>query len=85
MVQECTPTRGTWIASWANKARYLNLKNENCELYKHKVSIHKSKFGQNYLFWWNPMPHRGGLPPWSSCELELRFGIDDCNIMRLYS
>jgi hypothetical protein len=79
--RKCYPQRdGSWVPKWIDDVKYIHLSNNNCTIEKRQISITKTRNGiSSYLFWWIPMPHGGGSPPWDSYNTNLKLDLKECN------
>lgn len=57
---ECFEIRSIWIPTWIKKVRQVQVKHENC--LSKKIPIIISEYNSEWLLWWVPLPHVGGIP-----------------------
>jgi hypothetical protein len=57
---ECYKQYAAWLATWAPRVHSADVRVGSCELREVPVTAHVSN--DEWLVWWVPLPHIGGLP-----------------------
>ena len=76
--QDCFKAQSTWIITWINEVRSVNINIGQCTLQKIPVSVRS--FGDDWWLWWVPLPHVGGKP-YSYYQIDLRIDPLKCAIV----
>lgn len=58
--QHCFKEQSVWIPTWIKNVRQVQVKHKNCLSKKLPITI--SEYNTEWLLWWVPLPHVGGLP-----------------------
>jgi hypothetical protein len=58
--QECFKEQSVWIPEWIKRVRQAQVKHESC--LSKKVPVVISHYNSEWLLWWVPLPHVGGIP-----------------------
>lgn len=74
--QTCFENLSTWIPTWADAVRQVNLKTQNC--YLNNIPVTVSKYNADWYLWWVPHPHIGGKP---YTYYSLTITVDEKNCM----
>lgn len=56
----CDKRHSRWSSSWARQVQFADIVVGACQLRAVPVAIHQSN--SDWLLWWVPLPHVGGLP-----------------------
>lgn len=58
--QDCFQAQSTWIPTWIKNVHQIQIKHKNC--FSKKLPITISEYNTEWVLWWVPLPHIGGLP-----------------------
>lgn len=73
----CFERQSRWISTWIPNVASVDLRSRSCSVPRVPVSV--SRFRDNVLLWWLPLPHVGGNP-YTYFSIDLRFDPTRCTL-----
>jgi hypothetical protein len=73
--QTCFKKHSTWVMRWIKDVKLVQVKHTNCITKKMPIMI--SKYNTEWMLWWVPLPHVGGMP-YSYYDADIMLNEDSC-------